>query len=349
MKNYLPKKFFIIRKKILENLYKINKTKFNYKIIIQELVYLILKHENLLFDLKNKKGNPTTIVYEDLLIFLDKIQNIKKFGKHEKNLRINKIKFIREKSHHLLFNKLWVNFSLEEYKKERLGRYLKRIRINNLKKMIIKKNIVDFGCGHGNFLISCSLIGAKKCIGVDYGEKSINFARSISQKFKLNHNVKFYTRSVYETKLPNSKFDFAIQNGVFHHLDNETKAYKEMYRVLKKGGFCWIYTDGGGGLRDYVGDLSQEILKDIDKNFVVETIRSMNLTTNKEYHLSDSLNALYRHTDLKNIKNKLTKIGFKFVKQLKGGYETDFDKPFIKDKYFNQKFGSGDLRLLFKK
>ena len=45
----------------------------------------------------------------------------------------------------------------------------------------------------------------------------------------------------------------------------------------------------------------------------------------------------------------LIKIGFKFVRQLKGGYETDFDKPYIKDKYFNQKFGSGDLRLLFKK
>ena len=36
---------------------------------------------------------------------------------------------------------------------------------------------------------------------------------------------------------------------------------------------------------------------------------------------------------------------YKFVRP-KGGYETDFDKPYIKDKYFNQKF---DLRLLFKK
>jgi len=345
----LPNKFFKLRKKILKNLQKVDKTNFNYKIIIQELVYLILKHENLLFDLKNKKGNPMIVVYKDLLTFLDKIHNIKIFSKYEKNLKINKVKFIREKSHHFLFNKLWTNFSLKEYKKERLGRYLKRIKINNLKKIIHKNHIVDFGCGHGNFLISCSLVGAKKCVGIDYGEKSISLARNISKRFKINHKVKFYTRSVYDTKLPNSKFDFAIQNGVFHHLDNESKAYKEMYRVLKKGGFCWIYTDGGGGLRDFIGDLSQEILKDVDKNFVVETIRSMSLSTNKEYHLSDSLNALYRHTDLKNIKKMLIKIGFKFVRQLKGGYETDFDKPFIKDKYFNQKFGSGDLRLLFKK
>jgi hypothetical protein len=39
----------------------------------------------------------------------------------------------------------------------------------------------------------------------------------------------------------------------------------------------------------------------------------------------------------------------KYVRQLNGGFKTDFDYPFIKDKYFKKKFGSGDLRLLFKK
>ena len=53
MKNYLPNKFFKLKNKILKNLRKVDKTNFNYKIIIQELVYLILKHENLLFDLSS--------------------------------------------------------------------------------------------------------------------------------------------------------------------------------------------------------------------------------------------------------------------------------------------------------
>ena len=37
------------------------------------------------------------------------------------------------------------------------------------------------------------------------------------------------------------------------------------------------------------------------------------------------------------------------LKQLKGGMATDFDRPYVKDKYFKEKFGSGDLRLLFMK
>ena len=37
------------------------------------------------------------------------------------------------------------------------------------------------------------------------------------------------------------------------------------------------------------------------------------------------------------------------VKGTSRGTNTDFDKPFLKDKYFNLKFGSGDLRILCQK
>ena len=126
-------------------------------------------------------------------------------------------------------------------------------------------------------------------------------------------------------------------------------AYKEVHRVLKPNGYFWVYTDGGGGIRDLIWDMSQNILRTIHKNFVVNRIRSFGLTTNKEYHLSDGLNATYRHTTLPKLKNMLKKIGFCNFKQLKGGYKTDYDKPFYKDKYFNEKFGSGDLRILCQK
>ena len=154
---------------------------------------------------------------------------------------------------------------------------------------------------------------------------------------------------MYKSKLKKNYFDFAIQNGVFHHLNNEDSAYREVYRVLKTGGYFWVYTDGGGGIRDFIWDLSQKLLQNIDNNIVLNQIRSMGLSKNKEYHLGDGLSARYRHTDLPTIKRRLKKIGFEFVKQLKGGFKTDFDYPYYKEKFFKKKFGSGDLRLLFKK
>jgi ubiquinone/menaquinone biosynthesis C-methylase UbiE len=318
--------------------------------IINELVLLNLKVEKILFDKKNKNGNPVFLVIKLLCRLKLNLKDFFILKDFSNKKTIKSKKFIRENSHKDLFQNLWTNFNLQEYVNERIARYTKRIKINKLGSLIANKKIIDFGCGHGNFLIACYLNKAKYCLGIDYGQKSILFANKIISSLKLNKKkLKFKIGSVYQTFEKDNSFDFAIQNGVFHHLNYEDKAYKEVHRVLKKNGYFFLYTDGGGGIRDIVLDMSQKILKDIDKNFIVNKIRSFGLTTNKEYHLSDGLNAEYRHTTFSKLKKKLEKIGFFNFKQLNGGMKTDFDKPFYKDKYFSEKFGSGDLRILCQK
>ena len=337
-------------KKILKQCKKINKTKLISTILVYELAILNLRIEKILFDKKNKYGSPVKITKKYLKNLLNLIEDLKTFNEYGKKITIKKIKYKREAEHKKLFQKLWVNYSFEQYKKERLTRYLKRIRINKLQKFIKRKKIIDFGCGHGNFLVACYLTGAKHCVGIDYGKSSINYGNSILKKLVIKSNkIKLLVKSVYKSNQKENFFDFAIQNGVFHHLDNEPMAYKEVHRVLKPNGYFWIYTRGGGGLCDLIMAMSQNILETIDKNFVVNQIRSFGLTTNKEYHLGDCLNAIYRNTTLPKLKNMLKKTGFCNFKQLKGGYKNDSDKPFYKDKYFKEKFGSGDLRILCQK
>jgi 2-polyprenyl-3-methyl-5-hydroxy-6-metoxy-1,4-benzoquinol methylase len=343
----------IIKKKIdtiIKTFKKINLTKLNLKFVINEILFLNLSLEKLLFDKKNLKGNPVEVISIHLDNLLFKLNNINDFKDFDKKITVKHSEFIREKAHKEIFNSLWTRFTPAEYKKERIGRYLQRIKINKLKPIIKDKKIIDFGCGHGNFLLSCYYNGAKFCCGVDYGKDSIKYANTIIKKLKISNNrVKFKIKSVYKTGEKNEFFDFAIQNGVFHHLDNEFLAYKEVYRVLKPGGYMWLYTDGGGGIRDAVYDMSQKMLKKIDKKFVINEIRSLGLTTNKEYHFGDGMNAEYRHTTYNKIIKKLSLIGFKNFKQLSGGFSTDFDKPFTNDKYFKEKFGSGDLRFICQK
>ena len=345
MKNYVNQKLKILEKKILIKFKKSIKNELSTKILINYLIYLNLKTEKLLF---NKNFNPEKVILEDTNYLYSLIEYIGTFKEYSGN-KFKKQNFILEQNHKTLFQKLWTNYSFGEFKKERLGRYHKRIKINKIEDLIRNKKIVDFGCGHGNFLMSMLKYKPKECVGIDYGKHSIDYANKFRKKIYSKQKISFLIRSIYQSKLKNNYFDFALQNGVFHHLSDENKAYREVYRVLKSGGYLWVYTDGGGGIRDFVWDLSQKLLKNIDNNIVQNQIRLIGLTTNKEYHLGDGLSARYRHTDLPSIKTKLKKIGFKYVRQLNGGFKTDFDYPYCKDKYFRKKFGSGDLRLLFKK
>ena len=75
----------------------------------------------------------------------------------------------------------------------------------------------------------------------------------------------------------------------------------------------------------------------------------MGLPIGKRYHLGDSLQATYRHTDLKTFQKRLQKYGFSVVKRLMGGFFYDSDGPAQSDPWAREKFGSGDLRLLVRK
>lgn len=55
-------------------------------------------------------------------------------------------KFELEKDHQKVFNKLCTHFSLKEYELFRVKRYLKRLQINNLVRLVKNKKVVDFGC-----------------------------------------------------------------------------------------------------------------------------------------------------------------------------------------------------------
>ena len=338
-------KILKIRDKILKKTISLPKTNFVYSFLIPEIILMNLEIENLIF---KKNYDPTGDTIKILENLDYKIGIIKKNNIHSDKKKIEKKNFIKEKSHQELFQKLWTNNTFKEYVSDRIGRYRKRIKINNLKKLIKGKSIIDFGCGHGNFLVAAAMEGCSFGYGIDYGKESINFSNKVKNKLKLGNKLKFKIGSVYSTKLKSNSFDIAIQNGVFHHLDAPTKAYKELYRVLKKR-ICLFYTDGGGGIRDIIGDMSQNILKNININFKINKIRSLNLSYSKQYHMSDNTNAKYEHYDYKTYIKFLKKLGFHNFTQLNGGMDTDFDKPFRKDKYFELKFGSGDLRILCQK
>lgn len=256
-----------------------------------------------------------------------------------------------EERHHDLFQTLWVNFSPDDYR-DRIERYVHRLRINDLSGGFLDgSRCIDFGCGHGNFAHALVQEGAASVLGIDYGEHSIEYALRARDALGVPaERVDFRVESVYAVDEPDATFDFALQNGVFHHLDDEDRAYREALRVLRPGSWMWIYTDGEGAVSHDLWDAAVHVLRAVPAAFVLECLDFVGVETNKRYHLGDGLNAVYRHTSWDALTRRLEGLGFGNFRRLVGGFPTDFDHDAIAaDPFGREKFGEGDLRLLAQK
>lgn len=256
-----------------------------------------------------------------------------------------------EERHHDLFQTLWVNFSESDYE-DRIARYVHRLEINDLADGFLDgMRVIDFGSGHGNFLHAFVRGGAASGLGIDYGEESVRYSLQARDRLGVAADVlDFKVASVYDSGADADSFDFAIQNGVFHHLDDEDAAYREVHRVLRPGGWFWIYTDGAGAVSHDLWDASVRILKQVPYDAVLEVLDFLGVETNKRYHLGDGLNAVYRHTTYEDFLERLAGYGFGNPRRLVGGFPTDFDHDAIEaDPFGREKFGSGDIRLLVQK
>ena len=256
-----------------------------------------------------------------------------------------------EERHHDLFQALWQNFDAAEYE-DRIARYTHRLEINGIGADLLSgKRGIDFGCGHGNFAHALLRGGAAYVLGIDYGQESIRYAEAARDRLGVgSERLAFRVESVYEVAEPDESFDFALQNGVFHHLDDEDRAYREAHRVLKPGGWFWAYTDGEGGVSYDLWDAAVHVLRDVPPAFVMECVDFLGVETGKRYHLGDGLNATYRHTSWEEITTRLEGLGFGEFRRLDGGFPTDFDPGVIDaDPFGREKYGEGDIRLLARK
>ena len=350
--------FFMNKSDYLKNLEKLKNladsipnTQFLAKMKINTLVIMNMRYEKIMLN-RNLQNHPHELVsqlIDDACDFLTQCFEVAwiegnqiEFAKNEQNM---------EENHQDLFQKLWVDYSDEEYKAERVGRYKKRIEINQLAPLIAGKKCIDCGCGHGNFALALSDYGAEYVLGIDYGSDAIQFANKMRDLLGYSgEKIEFKVESVYQLPSSDDAYDFAIQNGVFHHLEDEDAAYKEVYRILKPGAYFWIYTDSEGAIGPTLYDVSRYILRDVPNAFVIRCLSELNISTNKRYHLGDGFNAVYRHTNYEDFIKRLGSYGFGNFRRLVGGFPTDFDHDVIQqDKYGKEKFGSGDLRILAQK
>lgn len=129
----------------------------------------------------------------------------------------------------------------DQWYNSKLGSFVDRVETELAFKLFQphkEMKILDVGCGTGNFSVKLAEIGCK-VVGIDLSEKMLNIARA---KIKEDLDLEFHQMDVCKLDFSDEEFDGVFSMAAFEFIGEPQKAYKEMYRVLKKNGNLLIGT-----------------------------------------------------------------------------------------------------------
>lgn len=97
--------------------------------------------------------------------------------------------------------------------------------------------VVDLGSGAGNdcFVARHETGDSGKVIGVDFADAMIDKARTNADKLGYN-NVEFRQGDIENIPIPADTVDVVVSNCVMNLVPDKTRAFNEVYRILKTGG-----------------------------------------------------------------------------------------------------------------
>ncbi len=97
-----------------------------------------------------------------------------------------------------------------------------------------KFKCLDIGCSSG-LITSFISKNFKETYGIDTDFNAIRLAKKLSNK-----KLKFIKASALNIPFKNNSFDLVICNHIYEHVPDSQKMFNEIYRILKKDGFCYL-------------------------------------------------------------------------------------------------------------
>jgi SAM-dependent methyltransferase len=102
------------------------------------------------------------------------------------------------------------------------------------------KVVLDFGCGDGEYSLFLLESGARRVVGVDISDVSIENCRRKAAEAGGADRAEFHVMDCEALSFPDDSFDIVCEAGVLHHLDLD-RAVAEMARVVRPHGRVICY------------------------------------------------------------------------------------------------------------
>lgn len=97
------------------------------------------------------------------------------------------------------------------------------------------KEVLDFCCGNGEDTFFLAKNGARRVVGIDISDVSIDNCIRRSIEENVSDKVSFLVMDAENIRFGDNKFDIITEYGALHHIDLE-KAFSETARVLRPDG-----------------------------------------------------------------------------------------------------------------
>ncbi len=107
---------------------------------------------------------------------------------------------------------------------------------------------VDVGCGTAVFAIELCRHSKLKLYALEKEKAISEIARINIEKEQMTNRITPVLGDAHNLPFENEFADFIISRGSYHCWDDKVHVFKEIYRVLKKGGIAFV----GGGFGRYI-------------------------------------------------------------------------------------------------
>lgn len=250
------------------------------------------------------------------------------------------------------YGKLFKDFDNKSYFEEARKILELRLQRNNIQiENLENLRLLDQGCGGGRYSAAWKLLGVGSVVGLDYSAIGLDDARHRIELAGIE-NINFDQGSVLNMPYDNETFDIVFSNGVLHHTEDWQKGISEQLRVLKSGGYGWLYLieKPGGVFWDKI-EILRAIMKNVNKEFAQRILKSLNIPSNRIFYMLDHVMVpINTRLTPAQIENELELNGAISIKRLERG--TDFDRVehiYNKISCAKEKFGVGENRYFFRK
>jgi ubiquinone/menaquinone biosynthesis C-methylase UbiE len=248
------------------------------------------------------------------------------------------------------YGHLFQAFSDDSYWKE--AAYLLRLRLdrNGIEPDSLPgKSVLDVGCGGGRYTAAWRTLGGRPVLGVDVSP--LNIATAHRRTSSLD-DIDFRVGDVLDLSLEDDSYDIVFSNGVLHHTKDWRKGITEVCRILKPGGFGWLYViEKPGGLFWDLVEILRVVVNKEDRESARTALSTLGLAANRIFYMLDHVMApINERLTSEEVEDCLRAAGAIRIRRLQRGVDFDrVERIYQGEPFAFEKYGIGENRFVFSK